>query len=78
MEETESDDHGRRDIESPGQAQPASNETQLVEAERQRNIMENQNHVWTPKEVGQILRKLGDQVESRATGRTDSRAQRKG
>ena len=79
MEETEnSDDRGRRDIQRPGQARPASNETELVEEPGQTNIIESENHVWTPKEIGRILRKLGDKVESRANERTDSRAQRKG
>lgn len=80
MEETENSvDRGRHGIQRPGQAQPASNETELVEERGRTNIMESEiNHVWTPKEIGQILRNLGDKVESRANRRTDSRAQKKG
>lgn len=79
MEEGEKSDD-RFDVQRLGQTGSASNDTEF-DADRQSNSVDfvaTADHVWTPKEVGQILRQLGDNLERIGNEGKDSRAQKKG
>lgn len=88
MEEAEkSSDCESVQIQRQSQTEANSNDADIVQ-ERQTNHADmgnvetqraqNSGHVWTPKEIGKILRKLGDNLEMRANGETSSRAEKKG
>lgn len=72
------------------QAGPPSNNTELIEIgveqtnddaepfQLDTRIDDTTDHVWTPKEVAAILRKLGDNLDRRAKKDASLRAQKKG